>query len=67
MSGVGRGEDDGYVSPEFDLSPSLDEDDRPHKRGRKEHSPTRNAVIRNAVDALRDDEALALAMLRTGR
>ena len=55
------------MSPEFDLPPSSDEDDRPHKRGRKGHSPTRKVVIRNAVDTLGDDEALALAMLRTAR
>ena len=55
------------MSPEFAFPLSLDEDDRPHKRIRNGHSPTSEMVIRSAVDALGNDEALALAMLGTRR
>jgi len=60
VPGIGGDEDDSHISPES----SWDEDDRPHKRSRNERSPTSKMVIRDAVDALGDDEALALAMLR---
>ena len=52
------------MSPEFDLPPCLGEDDRPRKRGRREHSPMVKAAVQYAVDTLGDDEALALTMLR---
>jgi hypothetical protein len=55
------------VSPDFDFPPSSDEDERPRKRGRKEHSPARAVAVRSTVDTLGDDEALALEMLRTSR
>ena len=56
------------MSPDFDLPLSLaNEDDRPRKRGRKEHSPTRKVVIQDVVDTLGEDEASALAMLRRRR
>ena len=64
---IGGDEDDGRVSLEFALPVRLDEDDRPRKRSRNEHPPTSETHIRNAVDTLGDDEALALAMLRTRR
>ena len=64
VPGIGGDEDDGHVSPELASPSSWDEDDRPHKRSRNERSPTSGIVIRNAVDMLGDDEALALAMLR---
>ena len=64
---IGRDEDDGHVSLEFALPLDLDEDDRPRKRSRNEHSPTSKMFIPSAVDTLGDDEALALAMLRTLR
>lgn len=64
---IGGDEDDGHVSLEFALPLSLDEDNRPRKRSRNMHSPTSETLVRNAVDTLGDDEAMALAMLRTRR
>ena len=56
-------EDDGYVSPEFDL-PSESEDEEyerppPSKKSRKNAAP--------AVSTLEEEEELALQMLRSRR
>ncbi|TFY69593.1 hypothetical protein EVG20_g3085 [Dentipellis fragilis] len=61
-------DDDGYVSPTFDFlsSQSEDEEDfapRPAKRSKKSKE---HAASELADDALEDEEALALAMLRGG-
>ena len=60
-------DDDGYVSPEFDLPPeeegggseSESEVERPSKRVRKNARPT--------TSTLEEEEELALQMLRTKR
>ena len=54
-------DDDGYVSPEFDLTPSSDEDEDalpPPKRTKGIHGPK---------FALAEEEELALQLLRTRR
>ena len=56
-------DDDGYVSPEFDLPPDSDEEDTappPAKRARANGIPKG----RNAPRTVEDDEELALRLLR---
>jgi ATP-dependent RNA helicase DDX10/DBP4 len=54
-------DDDGYVSPEFDL-PSEDEAPAPAKRPKRHAEPELHAG-----DGLADEEELALALLRRRR
>lgn len=59
-------DDDGYVSPEFDLpsdSEESDEDQRPSKRGKMaERQP--EEVSTAVTHTIEDDEMLALQLLR---
>lgn len=50
-------DDDGYVSPEFDLPSESEEESRPSKRSK----------VARPSSALEDEEELALALLRSSR
>jgi ATP-dependent RNA helicase DDX10/DBP4 len=68
MLGVDGEEDDGYVSPEFDL-PSEDEDERrrvvpPAKRRKGSGKERVSDKTGGWIVGLEDEEALALALLR---
>ncbi|EIM87449.1 DEAD-domain-containing protein [Stereum hirsutum FP-91666 SS1] len=62
-------DDDGYVSPDFDLPPasSEDEDDAPPPPKRSKHHQTPQSSRREDISTLEDEEELALRMLRGGR
>lgn len=71
MEGVGAyaaplSEDDGYVSPEFDLpsESESEEETRPAKRSKKTGSTSPPSTSDNMLD---NDEKLALALLRGSR
>jgi ATP-dependent RNA helicase DDX10/DBP4 len=62
-------DDDGYVSPEFDL-PSEDEDEHEEPRPNKKRKQGRSAKQPSAEEGsvpFEDDEELALRLLRQGR
>lgn len=62
-------DDDGYVSPEFDLPPasSEDEEEAPPPSKRSKHYKVSPASPREDISTLEDEEELALRMLRGGR
>lgn len=72
MVAAGSDDDDGYVSPDFDLPPLSDEENEVDsraplaKRARKQNQlPTRNSPNKYDLDhSLQDDEELVLQMLR---
>ncbi len=57
--------DDGYVSPEFDLPPSLKSEDHPPP-AKKLRLGKNKARYTNSNDDLDDDEVLALKLLGKG-
>lgn len=61
------GEDDGYVSPEFDLPPESDEEmPPPGRQSFVERPPSKKRKVDNDED-LDDEEELALRLLRQRR
>jgi ATP-dependent RNA helicase DDX10/DBP4 len=64
-------DDDGYVSPDFDLPDRSSVDDSednaatpPRKRTKTSSRPTKNPPFRSVGNSIEDDEELALQLLR---
>lgn len=59
-------DDAGYVSPDFDLPPTDDEDDRPWGPVAPKRARLEEATHRKPGPSLEDEEALALRLLGGG-